>query len=170
MRLTTQSTTLRRLSPDDLRAFQAYRNDPVVAQFQSWEAMDDDRAAGFLTHAATSEPLFTPGHWTQIAVADAETDALLGDMGLHLSQDQTEAELGITLARAAQGQGHATRAVALAVGLLFDETPIDRIRAWADIRNMASQNLMVRAGFTEIGIEVTDGVTEAAFVRARADV
>lgn len=167
MRLMSRPTVLRRLSPDDLRAFQAYRNDPIVAEFQSWEAMDDARAHGFLSHVSVTEPLINPGEWAQIAVADADTDALLGDIGLHLSTDQSVAELGITLARAAQGKGHATRAVAMAVDLLFDTTPITRINAWADIRNTPSCRLMVRAGFTQSGIEVTNGITEAVFVLNR---
>ncbi|MFL4469323.1 GNAT family N-acetyltransferase [Tateyamaria armeniaca] len=169
MRLTLDSTTLRRLFVTDLRAFQAYRNDPVVAEFQSWDQMDDDRASGFLHHSATVTPLMRPDNWTQIAVADTETDALLGDMGLHLSADGSEAELGITLAHAAQKHGHATRAVAMAVGFLFDATAITGITAWADIRNMASCRLMQRAGFTQNGVEVTDGVTEAVFVLKRQD-
>lgn len=169
MRLTSETTTLRRLSRDDLVAFQTYRADPIVARYQSWDAMDDDQAAGFLIHMGTITPLMQPGHWTQIAVADTASDALLGDMGLHLSQDSAEAELGITLAISAQGQGHAGRAVAMAVNLLFDTTLIARVRAWADIRNIPSCRLMARAGFTQIGIEVTDGLTEAAFVLNRPD-
>ncbi|WP_415405175.1 GNAT family N-acetyltransferase [Tateyamaria sp. SN3-11] len=167
MRLTSHATTLRRLSPGDLAAFQAYRNDPIVARFQSWEQMDDAKATHFLTHASAITPLLRPGHWTQIAVADSETDALLGDMGLHLATDQASAELGITLARTAQGQGHATRAVSLAVALLLDTTRIAKINAWAEVNNAPSRRLMERTGFVQTGIETTDGVTEAVFVFER---
>ena len=168
MRMILDNTVLRRLSSDDLNAFQAYRRDPKVARYQSWEDMDDERASRFLNCVATCDPLLQPDQWTQIAVADAETDALLGDMGLHLSKNSSQAEIGITLARSAQGQGHATRAVTLATELLFSETPITRIRAWADIRNTPSRDLMIRCGFTETGIEVTNGVKEAAFQLLRA--
>ena len=163
MHLTDHTTTLRRLSPNDLRPFQAYRADPDVAQYQSWEPMDDARALGFLHAMAQFDPILQPGHWTQIAVVDAATDALLGDMGIHLSEESTKSEIGITLARSAQGQGHAVRSVALAVRYLFDMTPILRINAWADIRNPASIALMERSGFTLLRNEVTDGIEEAAF-------
>ena len=167
MRMSFETTALRRLSPADLVAFQAYRNDPAIARFQSWEQMDDTKATHFLTHAHTSHPLLRPGHWTQIAVADRATDMLLGDMGLHLATDQSSAEIGITLAHAAQGQGHATRAVSLAVKLLFETTPVTKINAWAEMGNIASQRLLARAGFDQTGIETTDGLTEAAFVLHR---
>lgn len=163
MRLTSETTTLRRLRPSDLRAFQSYRNDPVVARFQSWEVMDDARATGFLSAVSNMEPLLQPGQWSQIAVADSGTDALIGDVGLHLSQDATEAEMGITLASEAQGQGHATRACKLAMGLLFDTTSIHQITAGADIRNTASLALMHRLGFSETGQTSVDDVLEVDF-------
>ncbi|WP_299281576.1 GNAT family N-acetyltransferase [uncultured Tateyamaria sp.] len=169
MRLTFDTTTLRRLHPDDLRAFQAYRTDPEVSKFQSWDAMDDARARGFLHAMQTMTPLIQPGHWTQVAVADTTTDSLLGDMGWHLSTDSTEAELGISLARETQGRGHATRATTLAIAHMFAETPIDRIKIWADVRNTASRALAERLGFEFTGFEVTDGVEEAAFVMQRSD-
>jgi RimJ/RimL family protein N-acetyltransferase len=36
--LTTQRLVLRRFGPEDLDAFVAYRSDPEVARYQSWEA------------------------------------------------------------------------------------------------------------------------------------
>lgn len=167
MRLINDITTLRRMAPDDLAAFQAYRRDPDIARYQSWEEMDDTRASRFLHHCATVDPLLRPGHWTQIAVADTETNALIGDMGLRLAEDESEAETGITLAAAHHGKGHAQRAMHLAVALLFDTTPIHRIRAWADIRNTASVTLLHRCGFAFLGHEVTDGIKEAAFEMRR---
>ncbi|WP_299152764.1 GNAT family N-acetyltransferase [uncultured Tateyamaria sp.] len=169
MRLTFDTTTLRRLHPDDLRVFQTYRGDPEVSKFQSWDTMDDVRAQGFLGAMQTMTPLIQPGHWTQIAVADTTTDILLGDMGWHLSADSTEAELGITLACDAQGMGHATRATTLAIAHMFTATPIDCIKIWADVRNTPSRALAERLGFTFAGFEVTDGVKEAAFVMQRPD-
>lgn len=169
MRLTSETTTLRRLTPDDLRAFQAYRNDPEIARFQSWEVMDDDRATGFLHRCAAVDPLLRTGHWTQIAVAETDSDLLIGDMGLRLSEVAPEGEVGITLARAHHGQGHAQRAMKLAIGLMFDTTPIQNIKAWADVRNVASRRLVERCDFTFLGIETTEGVEEAAYIFERPD-
>ena len=167
MRLTSDTTTLRRMAPDDLAAFQAYRRDPEIARFQDWEQMDDTRASHFLHHCATVEPLLRPGHWSQIAIAETASDMLIGDMGLRIAEDESEGETGITLAAAHHGKGHAQRAMHLAIGLMFDTTKVARIRAWADIRNKASVTLLHRAGFAFLGNEVTDGVEEAAFEMRR---
>jgi RimJ/RimL family protein N-acetyltransferase len=167
MRLISDSTCLRRFQESDLTAFQAYRNDSELAKFQNWERLDDAAARDFIAHEASVTPLIRPGKWTQIAIADADTDALLGDMGWRLSNDESEAELGITLARDAQGQGHATRATSLAIDYLFAETQIDCVKVWSDARNTASRALAGRLGFTFSGYETTDGIQEAAFVMDR---
>lgn len=167
MRLTSGTTTLRRLQPADLSIFQAYRQDPDIARYQDWEAMSDARATGFLTHMARITPLMRLGQWAQVAVTHTGTDVLIGDMGLYLSEDGTEAEVGITLAAAHHGQGHATRALRLASQFLFDETEIAHIRAYADVRNTPSRALMKRAGFTQTGTTTTAGVKEAVFLLNR---
>jgi aminoglycoside 6'-N-acetyltransferase len=147
----------------DLAAFLAYRSDPLVARYQSWDAMDEEEARGFLAHCASITPLIRPGHWIQVAVADSRSDALLGDMGWHLSNDGGEIELGITLARHAQGLGHATRAVEAAVRHLFDATQAARIVGFADLRNLPSRALLRRTGFTSLGEQTYEGVREEAF-------
>lgn len=138
---------LRRFRAGDAVPLLAYRSDPQVARFQSWAPMGPDQAAAFVADMARITPLLRPGHWAQIALADPASDALLGDIGVFLRDDGQEAELGITLARAAQGQGRAEEAVALATALIFAETAAQSILGIADIRNHASLRLLARAGF-----------------------
>ncbi len=163
MRIDTGPTRLRRLSVADLPAFLAYRSDPEVARYQSWEAMDVARATAFLKAMSEKTPLIRPGSWTQIAVADTTTDALLGDMGWHLSEDGREVELGITLAREAHGKGHATRALRSAVAEVFRLSDAERAVGYADLRNEPSRRLLRRAGFTSLGEQDYKGLREEAF-------
>lgn len=142
-----ERTILRRTSPDDCMEFQAYRTDPDIARFQSWDAMSDAEALEFLRHVGKVEPLLRPGHWSQIAVAHADTDGMIGDMGLFPSSTGQEAEIGITLARAHQGQGHATTAMTLAIDLIFATTGVSRIICGADQRNAPSLALIARLPF-----------------------
>lgn len=89
-------------------------------------------------------PLFQPGQWTQLAIADAQTDLLIGDLGVHVSADGQEAAFGFTLARAAQGRGLAARAVQAAVAQVFEQTAVNRIHAQTDARNGACIRLLER--------------------------
>ncbi|WP_425039596.1 GNAT family N-acetyltransferase [Primorskyibacter sp. S187A] len=154
---------LRRMSVDDAEAFLAYRSDPEVARYQSWPPMDATQAHHFLADVAKAEPLLRPGHWAQIAIADGQSNALLGDMGLFLSQDTKEAELGITLSRGAQGRGIAHEAVVLARGLIFAQSPAQVIWGIADLRNAPSLTLLARTGFLFDHDETTDGLEERFF-------
>ena len=140
-----ERVTLRRLRPGDLMALQAYRNDPEVGRYQGWEPMTDAAAAAMIAEmAAASCP--TPGDWVQIAIADAATDELLGDIGLHVSASGEEAELGITLAPSAQGRGLAVEAARALIGMLREHTRVRRLVGITDVQNTASACLLERLG------------------------
>ncbi len=137
--------TLRRLRADDLARFQAYRGDPDVGRYQGWEPTTDADAGAMIAGMATA-PLPTLGDWVQIAIADAETDALIGDIGLHVSASGEEAEVGITLAPHAQGRGLAEEAARALIAGLRSATAVRRLVGITDARNAASVRLLERLG------------------------
>lgn len=137
---------LRRLAATDLERFVAYRSDAVVGRYQGWSPMSRDAARGFLQQMADAEGL-VGGQWLQLAIADANTDALLGDLGLHPDERFESLEIGFTLAADQQGRGYATEAVGAVARALFCETPIRSIRAVTDARNLPSVALLERLGF-----------------------
>ena len=76
--LTSERLLLRRFRPDDLDAFVAYRSDPQVARYQSWEVPYQlGQARQFLEELQVIHP-DTPGEWFQFAVALRGTDRLIG--------------------------------------------------------------------------------------------
>ena len=104
----------------------------------------------------STAPLFEPGSWCQIAIADrAAPQVLLGDMGIYLTPDGSEVEFGITLARDAQGLGHAGRAMIAARTLIWARSPAKRTIGIADLRNHASVRLMQRTGFAPVDTSAT---------------
>lgn len=142
---------LRALRDDDLPRFLAYRSDPQVARYQGWWPMDEARARAFLhEHAAKGDP-DAAGVWFQLAIADATTDVLLGDLGVWRSPDRTEAELGISVAPASQGRGIGRNAMRAALALLFADPGMARVRANADARNLPCRRMLSAAGFRETG-------------------
>lgn len=140
---------LRRLSVADLAAFQSYRTDAELGRYQGWSAMSDADACAFLDEMSKA-PLFQPGQWAQIAIAEPQTSALLGDIGLYLAPDAREAEIGFTLARHAQGLGLGTAAVQEALRLIFLCTAVERVNGITDARNHASIALLERVGMRKI--------------------
>lgn len=167
---TDEKVILRRLSPDDLGAFQTYRGDPDVARFQGWNAMDDTQALAFLS-AMQAGDIPNVGGWCQLGIADAQNNILIGDLGLHVASDHGAAELGITLSRTAQGKSQGYRAVNLAVDWIFAHTNVAKIVAITDERNIGAQSLLKRLGWpyvSTLGPEVEiEGLTEFVFEHLR---
>jgi RimJ/RimL family protein N-acetyltransferase len=126
---------LRRLSRSDLAQFQAYRHDPELGRYQGWRPMPDAEADAFLSQMSTT-PLFQPGCWAQIGIAEFQGNQLIGDLGLYLDDDGQGAEIGITLSRPFQGKGIATEVLRKAIKLVFQCTGVGLVRGVTDVRNL----------------------------------
>lgn len=137
---------LRDLRPEDLDSLAAYRSDPVVAQYQGWSPPFTAKDAQSLYASVVSTPFDTPGTWYQLAVAERESDTLLGDIGLHFL-DTDQVEIGFTLARERHGQGWMREALILVLGHLFFELSKHRVIATTDARNVSAQHLLDALGF-----------------------
>lgn len=140
---------LRRLRASDLDRFYAYRSDPAVGRFQGWSPMTPAEALAFIDEMASAE-LFVPGQWAQVAIAEASTDELVGDIGLFVAEDGASAEVGFTLHPAVRGRGLATAAVQEAIRLLWEHTAVDRIIGVTDARNAASVRVLERVGMERV--------------------
>ena len=137
----------RALRKEDIAEFLEYRSDPQVASLQGWAPMSEQEALAFLIKHSTALS-FRPNEWSQIAIADAVTDKLIGDMGIHLSQDLSVAEFGITITPSAQGNGYAVESIRGLIDLLFSSTPAGKVVACTDIRNTPCNAALLRAGMS----------------------
>jgi RimJ/RimL family protein N-acetyltransferase len=87
-----------------------------------------------------------------LAVADAETDAYLGNVQLHeLDWDGAACEIGYWLLPEARGRGRGATAVRLLARWAIEELGMARVEAFADFDNDASLRSLERAGFTREG-------------------
>ena len=149
----TERLTLRRFTTADAEAFAAYRSDPDIARYQSWDApLPRSEAVRKVEEFAQGDPA-APG-WFQYAV-DLD-GVLIGDLGLNLDENLMQAELGFTLASAYQGRGYATEAVRGLLDDVFIERKLHRVSAECDARNTASARLLERVGFKQEGLRLSN--------------
>lgn len=142
--LQTPRLILRPLEEADLPALVAYRNDPEVARYQGWplpSTPEQERAL------VSGQALGAEG-WVQYAIT-LKNGGMVGDLGL--CRRGPQAELGLTLARAAQGQGYASEAMWALLDFVFAELKLHRVYASIDPRNVAVAVLLSRLGFRHEG-------------------
>ena len=143
--IVTERLVLRPLQPEDVPAFAAYRRDPDVARYQSWDTSYSEADGERLVAGQQGVEFGEPGPWVQVAALDRVTGELRGDCAVRVDEPRT-AEIGVTFAPASQGTGLATEALRAVVTRLF-ELGIHRVYAETDDRNVAVHRLLERLGF-----------------------
>ncbi|MEV4350319.1 GNAT family protein [Actinoplanes sp. NPDC049596] len=151
MLIATERLLLRRFRPSDAPVLAAYRSDPAVARYQSWDApFPLLRAETAVANFIASDP-DKPG-WFQYAIERIAEKDLIGDVAVHLHDNLKQAEVGFTLATHHQKQGYATEAVRAVLDRLFRVQGLHKVAGECDARNVASASLMERLGFTREGL------------------
>jgi RimJ/RimL family protein N-acetyltransferase len=148
--LSTQRLRLAPLTLADLSGFVAYRSDPEIARYQSWDAPYSEAKAFELISDQINVSLPTKGDWLQIGIHLSETDELVGDLALHQLDDLTPGfEIGFTVARKHQNLGYAREAASRLIDELSNALGVNRFVATADRRNIASIKVLSALGFTQ---------------------
>jgi RimJ/RimL family protein N-acetyltransferase len=147
----TSRLRLRHFQDSDLVAFIDYRNDPLVAEYQSWEGISEFEADSFIQEQKQIQP-GTPGKGFQIAIELKATGELIGDCYYMINAfDHCQAEIGFTLSREYQGYGYATEAVSSFLDYAFHTFDLHRVIAITDCKNKASVALLERLGMRREG-------------------
>jgi RimJ/RimL family protein N-acetyltransferase len=86
-------------------------------------------------------------------VVDAETDELLGAVGVHaIDPESGRCSAGYWVAAPARGRGVAARAMRLVCAYAFEELGVMRVELWIDPQNEPSLGVAEAAGFTREGL------------------
>lgn len=150
-RIESERLILRRFRDSDLGPFVAYRNDPKVARYQSWDSYDEQDARTFIREMESAQP-GVPDEWFQFAIESKEMGLLIGDCALQVDgQESYRAEIGFTLAREHQGKGFASEAVSRLLDYAFEALELHRVVAITDCRNEPSWALLERVGLRREG-------------------
>jgi RimJ/RimL family protein N-acetyltransferase len=142
----TPRLTVRGMVASDVESFVAYRSDPDVARYQSWEDYTVEQGATLVAEMQGLRPGI-PGEWYQLAVVD-EAGTLVGDLATCVDPaEHRQLEVGFTLAPEHQGKGYATEALHGLLGYAFGTLDMHRVIAVTDARNDAAAALLTRVGF-----------------------
>jgi [ribosomal protein S5]-alanine N-acetyltransferase len=87
-----------------------------------------------------------------LAIAVAETDEAIGYAGLTTRPQPGVAGIGYWVVPRARRRGVARRAVRMLSDWALEDAKVARVEAWVEPRNVASQRVLVAAGFTREGV------------------
>jgi RimJ/RimL family protein N-acetyltransferase len=142
------ATALRGWRETDLRQLvEACRDPEIVRWTRVPERYGETDARAYLLQRYDA---IESGSAAPFAIVSATDDRqLLGSIALmRFDWQHRRAEVGYWLARAARGDGHATRAVGLICSWAFRVLGLERIGLLAATSNPASQRVAERGGFT----------------------
>ncbi|KAG8098511.1 hypothetical protein GUJ93_ZPchr0013g37085 [Zizania palustris] len=139
--------TLRRFDLSDVDAMMAWASDPEAAAFCRWEPYEStEHLLAFIRDTVLPHPWFR-------AICLAGDSRPVGAVSLVPTADACRGELGYVLARAHWGNGVATAATKRALTTVFGEVPgLERVEAFVDVDNPASQRVLEKAGFRREGL------------------
>jgi RimJ/RimL family protein N-acetyltransferase len=140
--LESERLLFRRFTESDVESFVAYRSDPEVARYQSWDNYSIEDGRRFITEMASQE-FDLPGTWIQIALEKKESGELIGDLAVHtLEPDGNQIEIGFTLARVHQGKGFAKESLKCLLDFMFRDLNKHRVIAICDAKNDGAAKLL----------------------------
>lgn len=157
--------TLRRLTAEDAAAFAHGASDPQVQAFAHLPRTDYTAATVREMIDEQVTPSLARGDLAVLAVADRETDELIGSLVL-FDVTVDSAEVGFWVSPAHRGTGAASAALHLGMRLAR-LSGLHRLSARTVPDNPSSQKVLIRTGFTETGRgrEVLPSNREAEVIR-----
>jgi len=145
----TARLVVRAMTATDVDTFVAYRADPDVARYQSWEDYTLERGRALVESMHGLRP-GVPGEWYQLALEDKDSGELVGDLAACLDADEPRVmEVGFTLDPRHQGQGYGTEALLGLLTYAFGTLSLHRVFAVTDAENAAAAALLTRVGFRQ---------------------
>ncbi len=158
--LMTQRLVIKTISCSDAPLLFAYRTDPAINRYQTWKPRTMTEALEFIQKS--SRAFNSGGSWFQLGIYEKGNLTLIGDIGLHfLAADESQVEIGFTIAGPYQRKGYGREAVRSVIGYLFGAMNKHRIIASVDPRNAASIALLEsiklrREGYFRKSVRVAD--------------
>lgn len=148
--LTDGVVLLRPWQPGDLDCVREAGTDPRIPAGTTVPSVFTPEAGG--AFIARQRRRVESGEGISLTVADVLTDRARGLIWLPLRPQPGVMGLGYWVVPSSRGQGLGTRAVRLAAAWALSGAGMARVEAWVESDNLASQRLLLAAGFIREGV------------------
>ena len=162
--LNTERLTLRQLQQSDLAELVRQVNQPeIFANILNFPNPYTEQDAADRMDFVTKG--YEEGARVVFAIAMQESDAFMGEVGLHFDRDHNRAEMGCWIGEAFRNKGYMTEAVRAVLRFGFEELGLHKIMATHFLENGASGKVLVKSGMILEG-ELKDHYLHAGAYRS----
>jgi len=145
----TEKCTIRDVRLSDDEQILAAMDCPEVASMHSG-GLDDIHSARDYINVLIEE--YDDGKFRTLAIADRQSDMLLGCVTIDVHKHFPRAELGYWIAKPYRNKGYMTEVISAVIKYIFSELGLVRIQAYHSVNNPASGRVLEKAGMTCEGI------------------
>lgn len=145
----TERLKVREVRPTDIDAYHDMQSDIEVMKYANGKALTLEENKADLKKLQSHYDKPEDNFWVWCA-ADRNSDELFGTVALILDDDQ-QWEIGYRLRRKHWGQGYATEAMEGLIEFVHGIDEIKSLKAVCDLRNPASQHVLNKIGFVNLG-------------------
>ena len=87
-----------------------------------------------------------------LGIALKDADRVIGDIWVYLIENDRMASVAVRLSSSYQGNGYGTEALSAITKFCFENTELKRLWTEVDTRNIASQKMLEKCGYTREGL------------------
>lgn len=157
--LETERLILREIISEDAEAFFLMDSNPEVVKYVGVKPLTDISQSKEVVENIKNQYIeYGVGRW---AVVRKEDDKIIGWSGLKLIKEinnhQNIHDLGYRFTPEYWGKGYATESSVAVLNYGFNNMKLDKIYAYADVENKASNHVLRKLGFEEKGTFIDEG-------------
>lgn len=142
----TERLRIRPMNKDDVPALKEWLPDPSIYKYWGKGPSKSEKNPELLFKRDEK-----PTKSLHLGIAERESDKVIGDIYVYLIENDRMASVAIKLAPSAQGKGYGTEALSAITNFCFIHTELKRLWTEVDVRNIASQRMLEKCGYSQEG-------------------
>ncbi|MPT30214.1 MAG: N-acetyltransferase [Chryseobacterium sp.] len=156
----TERLMLRKLTPDDLDDMFLLDSNPDVVKYVGIQPLTKKEESLEMIENIIDQ--YEKNGTARLAVIEKESNRFIGWSGIKLLTEEVNGfknvyELGYRFLPEFWGKGYATESAKASLHIGFDQLNADKIYAYADVENLASNYILTKLGFENKGTFLDKG-------------
>lgn len=143
----TRRLVIRPMCAADIPALREWMPDPSIYTYWGKGPGKSDKNPALLFEKPEK-----PSKSLHLGIEERADGKVIGDLWVYLIENNRMACVAIRLAAARQGNGFGTEALSAITQFCFENTELKRLWAEADVRNIPSQRMLEKCGYTREGL------------------